>query len=84
MIQKTINVTLAVTYSYDENGSQAREFEGIRDCNAATDKTVEYADHVRNQVVCRVVDDVAAHMHTIENGIQIDNVWSVEDFEVEQ
>lgn len=83
MVTKTINVTLAVTYSYDENGRFAKEFEGVRDCNADTDKSVQYADYVQDCVVSRVVESVEAHRHTIENGVQIENVWNVEDFEVE-
>ena len=82
MAQKTINVTLAVTYSYDENSKEAQSFEAIRDINASTDKGVEYADYVQESVVNRVIDDVTAHMHTIENGIQIEKVWAVDDFEV--
>lgn len=84
MAKKTINVTLAVTYQYDENGLHARAFEGMRDCNAGTDKSVQYADYVQDCVAERIVEDVRAHMHTVENGVTILDVWNVETFEVEQ
>ena len=83
MATRTINVTLAVTYSYDENGKRAQAFEGMKRANAGTDQNVTYDDYVMDCVAGRVVEDVRSHMHTIEDGVTIENVFDVEHFEVE-
>lgn len=82
MATKTIHVTLAVTYSYDENSKAAQAFEGTKQVNASADQGVTYSDFVKNCVVCRVVDDVLADTHTIENGVAINNVCEVDSCEV--
>ena len=82
MTQKTINVTLAVTYSYDTNDRFAKAFAAGKMAEPDADPHVDYADYVRESVASRVVNDVVSHMHTVEDGVSLVHVERVDDFEV--